>query len=1030
LLNHSGKYFIIKFTLVAGFIYLFTCSSSAQITASNFEKIKTLDESISKKIKSLVKDSSGILWFGTTLGLCRFDGHSCKIFKTEGLTSNWINNIYSSGNYIWVCSFNGFKRFNKLTEQFKIFKNDPQDSSSISYDNVTSVCFTKNNEMWVGTLRGLNKFDFVTEKFIRYKYDQNGIKGWDNINYLYEDNEGYLWIASLGGGLYIIDVKNNTFKNYRFNPSDNHSISSNDIRIIREDKYGYFWIGTGDKGVNKFDKINEKFYRYEFDSLKKSGPIGNNISTIAEDEHGNLWFGGTGGISIFDPMYSKFENIEYFKVRYDNYTNNIYADDKGIVWICTPGYGFRYYNKRKWNYDIYYHIIKRDTVSFGIICEDSEGNIWLGTDYKGIDVLNKNYQIIKHFENNPKDPFSLSSNQIHSIYRGKSNFLWIITEDGTLHKYNPVNNRFTRVFNFGKRRLPWYFIFEDSKENIWLSLYRDTLRVFDKNGNFIKKYFNEESEYDRFDLISILAFYEDNLKNMWIATSRGFAVLDSTSDKWQFYKIKPDDPHSIDNMVRGISAGEKGNLWIISMMGLQKFNISTKALEYYNSNDNLRGGFLSRILFDKKGNLFLTNADRIFMFDPKKEIFTDFNIDGTELGIIFASCFKSDEGKMFFGGGNGFVSFYPDSLGTNQKVPAIAITGFRIFNSEVKLDTSITIKKEITISYKENFFSFDFAALDYTNPAKNEYAYKLEGVDKDWNYVGNIHSASYTDIFPGEYVFRVKGSNNDGVWNEEGTLILLKITPPWWLSWWFKSCAAVIFLFSFGYGVKKRINKIQKEKKLQEDFTKQLIESQENERKRVAAELHDSLGQDLLIIKNIALVSLKKDDNVLKLKKQLNEISELTSSTLDDIRNISYNLRPYELDRMGLTKTINSLIERANKSTNIKFNCRADNIDKIFDSNTEINIYRIIQECISNVIKHSGTAEADVRITRFTGEVSINVSDNGVGFDTRKKFSDSEKTGFGLKGISERVRLLGGKFEIKSETGRGTKISIMIVNTG
>ncbi|MBV6477878.1 MAG: hypothetical protein HGGPFJEG_00623 [Ignavibacteria bacterium] len=1011
--------------LAAFYAFFITEDVFSQISATNLEKIKTLDESISERITTVIKDKDGFLWFGTDLGLYRFDGNSLKLFKTEGSTSNVLKNIYDENNYIWLCCFNGLKRFDKRIEQFKTFRFDPGDSSSISYDNVSSICFTKSKEIWVATYNGLNKFDKATEKFTRFKNDpkDSATIGGNFINSIYEDEDGYLWIATFGSGLDRFDIKNNKFKHYKLNPKDSNSISSNDVRGIVEDSNGYLWITTGDRGINKFDKSSEKFSRYQYDSLDKSKPSTNNITAVAKDKNGMIWFGSYVGLSILDPTQGKFQNFEYFKVDEKINTRNICIDNEGVLWICTPGFGLRYYNQNKWKYEIYNHIIKKDTITVNVICNNSDGSIWLGTNY-GIDVLNNNNQLIKHYEHRPNEPFSLSDNSILNLYRDRNNCIWIITRSGTLDKFETEAEKFVNVFNFGKKGQPWYSIYQDSKENVWLGVYRDTLRVFDKNGIIKKRYFNEESEYERFDKISIAGFCEDHNGNMWLSTTRGFAKLDTLNAKWEFYKVKPESQYTVDNIVRVIKQDEQGYLWIVSMVGLHRFNTSSKVPDNYYYNDNsIVTGFVG-ILFDRKGNLFVNSSQKILKFDTATEMFTDCNFDSKTIGITFVSNFVSDDGKVFYGGENGYISFYPDSLSRNENVPKIVISDFKIFNKEAKLENAVNYIEQITISYKENFFSFDFAALDYTNPERNEYAYKLEGVDKDWNYVGNIHTASYTDISPGEYVFRVKGSNNDGVWNEEGTSILLKITPPWWLSLWFKSCAAVFFLSILGFSVKKRIDKIKREKKLQEDFTKQLIESQENERKRVAAELHDSLGQDLLIIKNKALISLKKTNDLEKFKQQMKEISDLTSSTIDDVREISYNLRPYELDKLGLTRTISSLIERANKSTSIVFVSEIDNIDNVFSPEIEINIYRIIQECLNNIIKHSNASESFLQIKKSAAEISIMFSDNGIGLDNEKVIPG--KKGIGLMGIQERIRLLGGTFEIRAERGKRTEVSLTV----
>ncbi|MEO6694400.1 MAG: triple tyrosine motif-containing protein, partial [Ignavibacteria bacterium] len=371
----------------------------------------------------------------------------------------------------------------------------------------------------------------------------------------------------------------------------------------------------------------------------------------------------------------------------------------------------------------------------------------------------------------------------------------------------------------------------------------------------------------------------------------------------------------------------------------------------------------------------------------------------------------------------GLTSFYPDSIPKNKNIPAIVLTDFRIFNKEVKLDTSITEKKVITISYKENFFSFDFASLDYTNSVKNQHAYMLEGVDQNWINVGNVRTANYTDIEPGEYIFRVKGSNNDGLWNEEGTSVKLTITPPWWQTWWFKSCGAILIFMTAGYGYKKRVSKLKKEKSAQEEFSKKLLNSQEEERKKIASVLHDSIAHDVLITKNSSEIGLRSAGENEEVKEILNKISEQSSSTLNELRRIQFNLHPYEVEKLGLTKAIKSIVDRSSKSTEIEFIIEEDFIDKIFSEENEIHLYRIIQEAVNNIIKHSSATDSSIKILRTDENLFITISDNGKGF---VKSNALRKNSMGLSGISERVRLLGGTLEINSEGSGGTTLRIIL----
>ena len=441
------------------------------------------------------------------------------------------------------------------------------------------------------------------------------------------------------------------------------------------------------------------------------------------------------------------------------------------------------------------------------------------------------------------------------------------------------------------------------------------------------------------------------------------------------------------------------------------------------------------IIPDDSGNLWISTNRGLSKFDIEKETFKNYEFSDGLQGSEFneGAYFKDEEGIMYFGGMNGITYFHPSEIKDNPYIPNIVLTDFEIFNETVIgspdntfLKENITYAKEINLTYKESVFSFRFAALIFNNPQKNQYAYKMENFDKDWTYCQNRKRVTYTNLNPGDYVFRVKGSNNDGVWNEEGTLIKIHITPPYWKTWWFKGLGFLSLIAATGYSYRQRLEKLEKEAKAQEEFSRKLIESQENERKRIAHELHDTLAHDVLISKNKALMALRHKDDKEGMEKTLEEISELASSTITDIRNISYDLHPHQLEKLGFTKTIKSIINEVAKSTNINFVFETDNVDEVLTKESEINLFRVIQESISNIIKHSKATEAMLKVSRFEDYLLITLVDNGKGFDVNSKEFAEARQGFGLSGIAERLKFMKGEAKIDSEINKGTTLKFKI----
>ncbi|MCY7360998.1 MAG: histidine kinase, partial [Ignavibacteria bacterium] len=332
----------------------------------------------------------------------------------------------------------------------------------------------------------------------------------------------------------------------------------------------------------------------------------------------------------------------------------------------------------------------------------------------------------------------------------------------------------------------------------------------------------------------------------------------------------------------------------------------------------------------------------------------------------------------------------------------------------------ILVTDEINLSYRVSVFSFEFAALIYNDPEKNQYAYRMEGFDKEWIYCGIRRFVTYTNLEPGDYVFRVRGSNNDGIWNEEGKSIRISISPPFWKTWWFKSLGVMSIIGTTGMAYQQKLSKVEKEKKAQENFSRRLIESQETERKKIASELHDTVAHEILITKNKIALGYKDTQDPDKIKTLLNDISELSTNTLNEVRSISYNLHPHQLERLGLTKAIKSIVNNIAKSTEINFTAAIDNIDNIFSKELEINIYRIVQECFNNIIKHSRATEAVLNISRHKSNIIIIISDNGKGF------SKNVTKGIGMNSIEERIKLYNGSLKINSEINKGAFMKIII----
>jgi signal transduction histidine kinase len=321
----------------------------------------------------------------------------------------------------------------------------------------------------------------------------------------------------------------------------------------------------------------------------------------------------------------------------------------------------------------------------------------------------------------------------------------------------------------------------------------------------------------------------------------------------------------------------------------------------------------------------------------------------------------------------------------------------------------------------------NYTGLSFIKSEQVQFKYRLAGADADWTDVGTRRVAYIPYLPPGDYTFHVIAANSDGVWNTAGASVRVTVLAPFYRTWWFMALASLGVIGVALLAYRRRIAALRLKHAEREEFARQLIESQERERKRIAAELHDGLGQELLVIKNRALLGLMAPDDQNRAVEQLNEISTAVSATLDEVRQIAANLHPYQLDRLGLTKAIEAMIRKVAAAAEIKFSTEIDNIDGLFDAQAEINLYRIVQESLNNIVKHSGATEAAVAISRDERRVTITIRDNGKGFAAAPARNTGPlKRGFGLAGMSERARMLGGDYAIHSIPGEGTTVRLTI----
>jgi PAS domain S-box-containing protein len=884
-------------------ILILISSTYSRANEIQFERISIESGLSQSSVLSILQDHRGFLWFGTYQGLNRYDGYNFKIYKTDPDDPNTISSnsilclMEDHLGEIWIGTEDGLNRFDRKKEQFISYKNDPNDANSLSNNFVRYIFEDRSGVLWIATYGGgLDQFDREKETFIRYRHDPDDPKSLDDdlVLAILEDSRGNLWIGT-NAGLNLFDREKKEFIQNQGGIGDPYGMIRNGVWRIHEDKAGILWFGTWRGGLIRYDPKTKNFRQYRNNPADPNSLSDNIVRSICEDSQGNLWVGtNKGGVDILDPYSVGKTKDQFFHCQNDrinprslssNSILSLLRDRSGIVWVGTDFGGINKYDPGKKKFRHYRnllndpHSLNNNLVT--AIYEDSQGIIWLGTNGGGLNRFDRKRNQFKHYVHDPLDSASLSDNIVRSICEDKFNRLWIGTDNG-LNRFDPVHKNFviyrsspddpTTLVNNDV-----WTLYKDKAGNLWIGTVVGLCRFDYEKEQFIRYLHNDyhpESLSDNF----IWAICEDSEGMIWIGTnSGGLNHFDPVKGTFIHYKAMREDTGSLsNNKVLSIHKDHTGTLWFGTVNGLNKWNRDTQTFSHYSVQDGLPSNTIQAMLEDDHGNLWIATHNGLSRFDPRSENFRNYfesnGLQSNEFDVN--ACCKLKSGEMLFGGVNGFNLFHPDSIKIDLNIPDVVITNFQIYNKPVRigegkdgrtiLKQAISETDEITLSYKDNFFSLEFAALHYAAPKDNLYAYLMEGFEKGWNYIGaDRRFVTYTNLPSGKYTFRVKAANNDGLWNEKGASLRITITPPFWQTVGFRGFAILTGIFVIITIYQARTRAIRKRnKKLEERVAERTAKLQKEiiEHKRTEQE-KDMLAQ--AIKSTSECVSITDMDNII-----------------------------------------------------------------------------------------------------------------------------------------------------------------------
>ena len=814
-INKRNKFTDILFIGLACSLFLIS-SVSAQPKSIKFIKLGAENGLSQSSVRSIIKDRYGFLWFGTRDGLNRYDGYNFKIYRNDSkdpksLPSNHILTIYQDKmGELWVGTITGgLSHYNRSSDTFTTYISDARDKNSLSNPAVLSIMEDSKGNFWVGTYRNLNLFDRKTKKFRQMNISETISNS--SIFSMHEDRKNQFWIGT-GSGLYQYDLKTNKSLSFLHDPKNPQSISSNNIEAIFEDKKGFLWVGTESHGLNRRDPVSGNFKKYKQTLGNDLNLHSNYISAIIDAGDGNIWLGTENGLDYFDTKLETFTNYHQDQSDEFSLSNNsvasLYTDNQGILWVGTYSGGI---NKFVPGINYFDHVRSKladpNSLSANVVtafAEDENGNVYVGTDGGGLNFVKKGTVQHQHIAL-AETKNGLSNNIILSmVYSKRSGKLWLGTYGGGLNEYDPIKKT-VKVYKKGEgnKHLSGntiYTLFEDRTGNIWVGTNGDGLNVIDQKSGLIKKFAAEPGNPNSLSNDFIQTIYQDATDKIWVGTYfGGLSVYNPLSGKFSRYSRSNSNLKS--DIILSIIQDKKGKIWIgTSGGGLSLFEPKTNNFRIFDLEQGLPNNVINSILEDNDGFLWISTNDGISRMNPDKKIIKNFDLENGLQGQEFLarSSLKSQDGTMYFGGNKGYNRFKPFKTAARSFSAPVVMTNFLLFNRSVLPGINSVLKQDIsrtdtiTLQYSQSVFSLQFASLNYTVPEKNRFAYFLEGFDKTWNYLNGRRTATYTNLDPGEYVFKVKAANADGIWNSVSKPIRIIIEPPYYATWWFRSLTALI----------------------------------------------------------------------------------------------------------------------------------------------------------------------------------------------------------------------------------------------
>lgn len=991
-------------------------SAFSQLKNSDFERLSVENGLSSNRVFNVIQDREGFYWIATDDGLNRFDGSSFKIFRhnksdSASISHNLCNKMLEGDDGdIWVGTMRGVCRYIKKKGIFKRYTFYHPEKNEDILNRISGLAKDDNGNIWI-TSYGLWKINPVDGKITGYWFNDNDVNSISDVSqtdnlYLDKINNG-LWLNT-SESINFFDLKRERFYHSRNNPGNWPAFRFQNEEFfygIDNDGYKYLYSTTG-----------KKLYRFRFNAENYDS-----INISFKSNPSDMLVFGKGELAFrfqsFPSIFYNWQTGHADTMPYSHYTgttsysaviNRIYIDEIDNKWFCSANglYVLRRSGDliQKFtleeNPNVFPHVIWS-------VAQSGSNMLWLGTKTGLYQFSLSSRSLLRKYS-------SILQQPVRSLYNAGDSMLWVSSNPGNVYLVNVKKDRIVRKIGL-KSNI--YFIKGDMYNRIWIGTWDDGLFELDEKGTILRHY----TTSDGLSYNGLLCSWYDGEDELWLGLNggKGFSKFNVKRKSFENYTIECENNSGTEsNTINSIIKDSSGNLWLGTYGGgIFHYDRKGHFFENYSRSDGLSGEFINTLALDQAGNLWVSSSRGIDIIESKTKKIVRINEDMQfdDQGYINNLLIAKDK-KFFYTSNNLILSIDPAQYASTDKEVKLIRSSFKMINHDIP---ALVNTSSISLPYNKNYFSIEYSVLKESPSIPAQYAYKLEGLDVDWKFIGNRGYVNYTSIPPGNYTLLMNATNEFGKWNTEPLSLSINIEPPFWKAWWFFVVSGMTISALIIYIINSREKQF---KRRQQERIRLVVATQEKEQKNIAGELHDHLGVRLSALK-FFLTSLK--NYLAPDQEQVQETYKKAMATIDesveDVRYLLINLSPKTLNEYGYLKAVEDLVNKLGRLHVININLQQNGLEERPHPEIEAGLYRITQELINNTLKHANAKNIQLKIEKKNGVLKLFYEDDGKGFNPYSKSS-----GYGLENIHTRVALLNGKIEWSSAAGKFSKVIINI----